>query len=97
MLLALLHLRGGRSGLAACRWGTRGRRGLRSRCLGRQDSTYAQQRGENQFVHFGSPFASGSFPPRITILQPEAEINDSLRTGVRGTKMRGESSADLNE
>ena len=43
MLLAGLGLGGG--GLAG------GRRGLRGRCLGGQDGSHAQKRGENKFVH----------------------------------------------
>ena len=88
MLLGGLHLR---SGLGA------GRGCGRSRCLGRKNGAHAQQRGENKFVHVDSPFARGSFPPRITILQPDAKINDSLRRGVPDTNLRGKGRADLNE
>src|ERR1700735_5650397 len=62
-------------------------------CAARMAPTLKREAKISLFIWF-SFFASGSFPPRITILGLNGKINDSLGGGVADTKVRGASRED---
>ncbi len=70
------------------------RRSWRSRCLGCQDGSYTQERGENKFVHLVLLLRGVHFRLAVTILRPKPE-STIARVGEFPAPICGGKAADI--